>query len=175
MKWALVKDGEVYNVGYLPRKFLGIPEPQLKQNGWHKIVPDTTKVKPWQTSTSNYNYDSVADEVTETKVIVDIPLADWKTQKYNQLKEEVLQYVYSITPPYKQTSALLALLDPINAAYTQEEATQIRDFATQYTLLARQIESDIQAMLTHQEVNDVYFRKNTSEIGELEVWVEWGQ
>lgn len=168
MKWAKVVDNEVYNVGYLPRKFRGIPEPQLKENGWYRIEEDSTVVEPWQGSSSEYSYNQTEDKVTETKIITDISLDDWKAKKYAQYSKEAESYITNQYPLTVQLSAR-------EGWYGEAKKVEILDWVKTHFDIILQLKQDVFNATTYEEVRDMYFRKNFAAEGEPDDWKLWGQ
>ena len=153
MVWALVKENEIVNVGYLPKKLSGIPEPQLKENGWYRVIKDETIVEDWQTSNSSYVYNSVEDNVTETKNITDMSLDDYKNKRYyEEIAKEIHTYILSQYPEYKQLSALAGYYDTATN-------DSIVNGVKVYFDKAQVIKIDLFGYTTYEEVRDIYFRQ----------------
>ena len=167
MTWALVKNDEIVNIGYLPRKLNGIPEPQLNSNGWYKVIIDEVVIEPWQVYSSTYTWDSVNKTVTEVKILNDMTLEQYKISRYKELAKEINDFIFSKYPSYKQLSALAGFYD---AATNQA----IKDDVKLYFDKAQVIKATLFGYTTHAEVRDIYFRKNLVDIGQPDNWVFWG-
>ena len=170
-KFALVKENEIVNVGYLPKKLFGIPEPQLNERGWYRVEKDNTNIEAWQSYSNSYEYNQEENKVIETKTVTDKDLDEWKDEKYAQLSKEGETYITNMYPLPIQLSAR-------EGWYGEEKKTEILGWVKQHFDIIMLVKSDLYSCATHEEVSNVYFKKAVYENeGDLEPsgYVFWGE
>lgn len=123
--------------------------------GWYNVEEfDKTTLTLYENiDVMDIVYDSQADIVKEQPTITEPTLDEYKARVYRMLAMNTKEYVMGITPEYKQLTALASMMDPENAAYTQEESIKIRDFAKQHTDEVRRIKDLIFNATTKEEVD----------------------
>jgi len=157
--YARVENGQVKEVGRCPQNtertsnFILLDDNDKKLQGWYKVVDDNVEIKAWQ-KYINSTYELVNDEVVETKVISTMSLDDYKSNKYNQIKTEGSNFILAKYNQLQQTSALAGF-------YTEAENLEIVTFCKKYFDIIRSTKAPIMNATTYEEVDLVYFMKNT--------------
>jgi hypothetical protein len=165
MVYAYIKNGQIVSVGKCPENtervsnFRLLDDEDKKLHGWYKVIDDVVQIEEWQ-SFGQSTYELIDGEVYETKVVNSISLDEYKTKKYNELAMGTKNYVMSITPEYKQLSALAG-------NYPVEECDQIKAFAKLHVDAVRALKPQILNATTYEEVkalvSDVRYDYDTLE------------
>jgi hypothetical protein len=159
MAYAKIENGNVVKVGVCPQNtertsnFRLLSDEEKKTQGWYKVTDFVYDLKPWE-SFGTSTYELVNDEVIETKVINTMSLDDYKSNKYNQIKTEGSNFILSKYNQLQQTSALAGF-------YSEAENTEIVTFCKKYFDIIRSTKEPIMNATTYEEVDLVYFIKNT--------------
>ena len=125
-------------------------------NGWYNVILfDNTTLTKYEQLQITETYNLTTDIVEEIPTITEISLEDYKIQKYSELANNTLNYVYSICPQYKQSTALDKKMFPENISnpYTLEEANKILDFCNEHTTEVRRIKPLILSATTKEEID----------------------
>ncbi len=150
MGYAKVENGQIVKVGQCPQNtdrtsnFILLDDEEKKTQGWYKVIEDNSTIEEWEILVQS-NYELINNDVYETKVMTSISLNDYKAKKYEILKNNTKIYVMSITPEYKQLSALAG-------NYPVEECNKIKAFGKAHVDAVRLSKSLLDLATTYEEV-----------------------
>ncbi len=150
MVYAKVENGQIVEVGQCPRNteltsnFYLLDDTEKKLQNWFKIIEDIVSTNEWE-FLGQSTYEFRDNEVYETKVINTISLDEYKTKVYSDVANNTKNYVMSITPDYKQLSALAG-------NYPIEECDKIKAFAKKHVDEVRALKILIFNASTYEEV-----------------------
>lgn len=150
--YAKILNGNVVFTGACPQNtertsnFRLLDDEEKKLQGWYKVIEDNTQINEWQNYTSEYSFYN--NEVHETKIINNISLDDYKAKKYSELANNTKNYVMSITPEYKQLSALAG-------NYPVEECDKIKAFGKAHVDLVRASKALIFSATSYEQVASI--------------------
>lgn len=151
--YAKIENGNVVKVGVCPQNtertsnFYLLSDEEKKLQGWYKVVEDNITLKEWQ-SLGESTYEIINGEVYETKQIISMTLDNYKVMKYTQLANNTKIYVMSITPEYKQLSAIVG-------NYPQEECDKIKAFGKAHVDLVRATKALIFSATSYEQVEAI--------------------
>lgn len=154
MVYAKVENGQIIQVGACPQNtertsnFILLDDEEKKLQGWYKVIEDDYELKEWQTYNNSIYTLGGDNRVYETKSVNTMTLDDYKAKKYSELAINTKIYVMSITPEYKQLSALAG-------NYPVEECDKIKAFGKAHVDLVRASKVLIFGATSYEQVQAV--------------------